>query len=240
MKLDAQTLQIVNKCCHFELKRLEANVVEENTGHYDEFQKIVATTTPYVKTLKTLSGMCSKHASLCDENEICYDTEEDYTCQCKVGFSKNTTSNICEDIDECSENLHSCETFEICINEPEQYRCEAVTCSEGMKVQSNSLIGRDIECVDVDECLDNPCNKNELCSNTLGSFECVQIDVLSQHCDDGFEMVDDDCVDKNECRDDVCGKNEICTNLKGSYRCEKIECGKHYSRFLKRYEIVLI
>ena len=27
-------------------------------------------------------------------------------------------------------------------------------------------------CVDVNECMDNPCMKNALCLNTLGSFQC--------------------------------------------------------------------
>ena len=48
-------------------------------------------------------------------------------------------------------------------------RCDRVDC------QSGFTPGPSGTCIDVNECLTNPnaCSENEICENTMGSFECI-------------------------------------------------------------------
>ena len=49
------------------------------------------------------------------------------------------------------------------------FRCDRVNCQTGFKPGPSGA------CVDVDECLtkSNACDANEICENTMGSFECI-------------------------------------------------------------------
>ena len=95
------------------------------------------------------------------------------------------------DIDECSLGMHDCD--QICVNIVGGFNC---TCEEGYEILSDgrNCSGR-IQCeswdlniptnvylhaciIDIDECLENPCDENSECINTIGSFQCI--------CDDGF------------------------------------------------------
>ena len=65
--------------------------------------------------------------------------------------------------------------------------------------------------VDLDECLDKPCQNNGKCMNTLGSFTC--------NCD-GTGHTGDLCeADVDECQSDPCQNGGSCKNAKGSYAC---------------------
>lgn len=210
----------------------EAPSNDHKSSEIDDYETQTISTSPNhsKKPLK----MCSTFTSLCNENEICVDTVDSYNCTCNAGFLANNKTNACEDVDECTLSTHNCTEDKFCINTFGSFSCEAPKCAKGFEIVSNSIIDDDVECIDVDECLSDPCGDEKICRNTEGSYECLEIDVLRQHCEEGFEMVEDQCIDKNECKENVCERNDICTNLKGSYRCEKIECEKHYRRFLKR------
>lgn len=200
---------------------------------YSPSQASIEIISPQILTSES-PGMCSKYISLCNEDETCYDTENYYACICKVGFNRNPKTSDCDDINECTENSHKCKNYEICINEVGSYACEAPSCENGFKIQANSMIDYEVKCVDIDECVDEPCGEGKTCSNTEGSYECKAIDINSHHCEKGFELEDGECIDINECKKGLCGDGEICTNLIGSHRCQKIECERGYAKFLKR------
>lgn len=79
-------------------------------------------------------------------------------------------------------------------------RCE---CSDGYMLAPDER-----GCVDVDECLQRPCE--QLCVNTPGSFEC--------QCWEGYQTDDaGGCEEVDECADNPC--EHVCEKLVGSYRC---------------------
>ena len=74
---------------------------------------------------------------------------------------------ISVDIDECS-NGTVCDENADCLDTPGSYEC---TCSSGYSGDGHT-------CLDIDECLSDPCVENANCTNNNGSFLC--------HCNTGF------------------------------------------------------
>ena len=76
-------------------------------------------------------------------------------------------------------------------------------------------LGDEGECVDIDECLAQPCGDMEVCQNTVGGFQCK--------CQQGTKLNDDAiCVDIDECLENPCAGNAACNNIEegGGYSCE--------------------
>ncbi|KAB5523744.1 hypothetical protein PHYPO_G00155980 [Pangasianodon hypophthalmus] len=77
------------------------------------------------------------------------------------------------------------------------------------------------QCVDEDECEDNPCGEYSVCFNTVGSYYC--------QCENGFTSrttnftaTTGQCEDINECtvkNVSPCPENAVCNNTIGSYLC---------------------
>ena len=67
--------------------------------------------------------------------------------------------------------------------------------------------------IDIDECMENISNCNQLCSNTQGSYIC--------YCYSGYELDSDDhtCIDIDECAIDNGECEQNCHNTNGSYYC---------------------
>ncbi|XP_076037131.1 uncharacterized protein LOC143022668 isoform X3 [Oratosquilla oratoria] len=81
-------------------------------------------------------------------------------------------------------------------------------------------------CRDVDECETNPCDEDERCRNTQGSFSC--------DCRQGFHRDEQtgDCTDVNECQlgQHTCGRFQRCDNTIGSFTCIRVAgCGTGYT-----------
>ena len=101
-------------------------------------------------------------------------------------------------------------------------------------------------CVNVDECLDNPCHADATCTDTEGSYdcacnegfegdgtECVAVDPCSiaacdEHatctdgacvCNNGYEGDGESCTNEDECADQPCHIDATCTDTEGSYEC---------------------
>ncbi|XP_014274874.2 fibulin-5 isoform X1 [Halyomorpha halys] len=180
---------------------------------------------------------CPEKHHLDADNKTCVRDEERVpTPNCMEGFRLQQYGNqdsLCEDIDECSEGLSECKETEKCWNTIGSYRCTArtvsrkhptVRCRRGF-VFSN----QHGKCIDIDECAqtdDPPCDSNQNCVNTNGSFECV--------CKPGFnqDAVTLACVDINECqqRTHDCFDFQRCDNTLGSYTCTRdINCGTGYT-----------
>ena len=86
----------------------------------------------------------------------------------------------CEDINECSSQcLNTCDyEVSVCVNLNGSYECK---CKKGYEKSTND---QNSQCIDVDECAlliehshspnhhDHMCDKNALCLNLNGNYEC--------------------------------------------------------------------
>ncbi|XP_066997488.2 fibrillin-1 isoform X2 [Anabrus simplex] len=176
---------------------------------------------------------CKERLDFCNRTyETCKNKNGSYDCLssaiCPEGFRKSRTG-LCEDINECEEHLELCDlNTEICVNEPGAYRCAKrptmTSCPPGYK--SHPISG---ECVDVDECVENvdpPCDSNQECVNTVGSYDCS--------CKKGFHFdpLLHACIDVNECQTNQhdCTSSQRCDNTIGSFQCIRYtSCGTGYT-----------
>ncbi|XP_015208062.1 cysteine-rich with EGF-like domain protein 2 [Lepisosteus oculatus] len=156
------------------------------------------------------SGKCSCHAGY--EGEFCLD--------CAAGFyneERNDTFSLCT---ECHNSCKTCKG-------PTNTECDE--CKPGWSEDDEGA------CNDVDECSNetSPCEENQYCLNTEGSFSCKACDRACASCTKegsdncvscapGYNLEDGKCTDVDECNlpDKVClRENEECTNTQGSYKC---------------------
>ena len=90
-----------------------------------------------------------------------------------IQFSKNINIYyFSSDVDECLDGTDNCQ--QNCINQAGNYSCN---CSVGWILQPDGK-----SCADINECSSNDtnnCDKNALCTNTLGSFSC--------YCNKGYD-----------------------------------------------------
>lgn len=136
---------------------------------------------------------CSKHSS-CGIGAICINQPGSFTCECPEGsvpdpdpktkcneiVTCNADSDcpgnaICDHLKRClcpepnvgNDCRHPCETISCNLNEQcmlvnQEAKC---ICSTGY---TTSVQG----CVDIDECLTNPCQQGAICKNEPGTFSC--------------------------------------------------------------------
>ncbi|XP_067831583.1 latent-transforming growth factor beta-binding protein 3-like [Heptranchias perlo] len=96
----------------------------------------------------------------------------------------------------------------VCVYDPSGYTC---ACHTGYQLNT-----RVKQCVDVNECDNNPCGarKGE-CINSIGTFTC--------HCYQGFQLHErqegSTCVDVNECSEGRLCVSGHCFNTEGSFYC---------------------
>lgn len=110
---------------------------------------------------------------------------------------------------------------------PEPTHC--IRCAEGWfeKVDDNVM-----SCSDVNECENSPCESDQYCLNTQGSYQCPKCDRACKvcagptnanctECATGYARSGDGiCEDIDECQTSgICPSKEICINNPGGYRC---------------------
>ncbi|PIO63168.1 calcium binding EGF domain protein [Teladorsagia circumcincta] len=129
--------------------------------------------------------------------------------------------NCEEDIDECAiyEGTHAgCQNNATCENHDTGFRC---ICDWGYKVSDDKL---NPTCVDVDECLDNPCHPGVDCINLPGKFQCTG-------CPKGYHGNGQICADIDECAAEIYPCSTIphvpCFNTIGSFHCGDCPAGYH-------------
>lgn len=123
-----------------------------------------------------------------------------------------STPNICGDDQNCVNNNKTDSGYE-CI------------CKSGF------FTGKNSECIDVDECENNPClRERRTCLNTPGSFKCNKCLTGFENSFYRVEEYDDEnvCVDIDECAKKIFEDDEVCTNVEGSFRRSKIKCPRGY------------
>ena len=102
---------------------------------------------------------CSSLEEICPENTVCRNFPGGYECNCKDGYfgdGQTCFRGYCS-VSNCppSDNKQ-------CVS----LRSNLCKCTEGYNFNNSSV------CVDVDECQNEPCDKNANCTNNLGSFSC--------------------------------------------------------------------
>ncbi|KAI8514131.1 hypothetical protein Bbelb_084550 [Branchiostoma belcheri] len=165
-------------------------------------------------------------------SQLCINNNGSYGCDCLDGFTLSSNGQDCEAANPCtSSNNPGCtpETSWCLVNDSGVAVCvcfrgfqlsgDGVTCEELDKAGAKccaSGVRKSLEECDADECStgDNHCD--QLCNNTLGSYEC--------YCEDGYQLTDSlikPCEDLDECLDGThnCSTSEECVNLAGGYKC---------------------
>ncbi|XP_064613167.1 fibrillin-2-like [Liolophura sinensis] len=142
-----------------------------------------------------------KPPGLCSNGGTCVEPDE---CECPPGFQ----TPQCDDIDECGTSTHDCEQH--CVNSLGGFRC---TCDEGYALSTDNRSCTPAcfdeepgvcpnhgvcvrpgecrcgagyappQCDDVDECMLDQDDCDQLCVNVNGTFTC--------DCRDGFQLTDD-------------------------------------------------
>ncbi|XP_071508883.1 protein disulfide isomerase Creld2-like [Diadema antillarum] len=162
-------------------------------------------------------------------------------CKCNAGY-KGDLCDICKDgyYEVMKNEMHT--ACKAC-----HKACTALCTGPGpkgcKKCKAGWLWSDEEGCQDVDECKaeEQPCEPEEFCENTQGSFKCVVCDKAcdqclgegSDHCvkcKSGYAMDDDrQCLDINECdKEDACKiEHMTCHNVPGSFYCD---CEDGYER----------
>jgi len=148
--------------------------------------------------------------------------------ECSVGFEWDAHRELCRDIDECFMDDDLCAGVgKTCYNLEGTYKC---ICQSGFEsaIPDNIdnldvILESDLDaCVDIDECQLTCKGSGQICTNTIGSFDCS--------CQPGFELSDFGyCAPLDNCLGNPCGDNAVCRNLLGDYECD---CFKDFHRNL--------
>ncbi|GFO26968.1 fibrillin-1-like [Plakobranchus ocellatus] len=134
----------------------------------------------------------------CPENSTCVNTQGNYTCDCLLGYAKDSQNVVCIDIDECrGSQFYSCPENSMCVNTQGNYTCDCVL---GYAKDSQNVV-----CIDVDECTDPAsfsCPANSTCANHEGGYTC--------DCEAGYVKQNNLCVDLVLCEGQTCPAYSTC------------------------------
>ncbi|XP_015191223.1 PREDICTED: fibrillin-2-like [Polistes dominula] len=155
------------------------------------------------------------------------DEDNELSPFCPAGYRYDSTSQVCNDINECLERKIQCPG--LCENTIGSYRCIThaqksaayEACPPGYQWDARTKV-----CTDIDECvvLPNVCTEGtHFCVNTPGSYSCLKM-VGTKSCPAGFKFdkVSQICKDVDECAERIhsCLETEECRNIAGAYECD--------------------
>ena len=158
---------------------------------------------------------CAKQGvvELCGSNEQCISEFGKARCVCLKGFAKNSTSAVCEDVNEC-ETESICQYEETCRNLVGSFEC---VCREGFKM---GMWNGELKCISIQYCLDPALNTcNHICEGYHGGFYCECFRGYSLHKDGATCVEDSPCHSSSFC-DGICEKSE-----EGGHSCKRCPNG---------------
>ena len=113
------------------------------------------------------------HGNLCPNHSSCTNTHGSFKCTCLAGYKMN--GSRCQNVNECEITPRICPMNNSTCNDTDGgFLCLCLLGFTGA------------QCEDIDECLQNLCQTNADCTNSLGSFSC--------HCQAGFIENGRDCT----------------------------------------------
>ncbi|XP_074677239.1 nidogen-2 isoform X1 [Strix aluco] len=119
---------------------------------------------------------CAEGLSQCGPFTVCLNVLGSYRCECRSGYRPAEDGQACVPLapasDPCEDGSHPCAPGDRARCLPRAGGRPACECLPG-------YTGDGIDCSDVDECAENPCDPAAACYNTPGSFSC--------RCQPGYE-----------------------------------------------------
>ena len=126
------------------------------------------------------NGFCS--LITCPENATCTNGETAGSCSCDDGyFFTDDSETVCQKkVNECALGTHNCHELAFCSDTDLGFGCICddgydgdgfsectIVCATGTQPNEDGD-----QCVDVNECINEPCGANFQCVNTAGSYSC--------------------------------------------------------------------
>uniref|UniRef100_UPI00398F0D26 protein crumbs homolog 1-like n=1 Tax=Pristiophorus japonicus TaxID=55135 RepID=UPI00398F0D26 len=141
----------------------------------------------------------------CQNNGICIDGRNNYTCQCPVDPVIYLGKNCELQFDACS--------FKMCLNNGTckttagslQYNCSCLAGFAGLNCE-----------VQINECESSPCQNGATCKDNIAFYDCT--------CASGYEGVDCE-TDIDECASNPCINGGTCKDMINGYMCNCNDTG---------------
>eukprot|EP01124_Arcella_intermedia_P023915 TRINITY_DN391_c0_g2_i11.p1 TRINITY_DN391_c0_g2~~TRINITY_DN391_c0_g2_i11.p1 ORF type:complete len:473 (+),score=60.78 TRINITY_DN391_c0_g2_i11:1163-2581(+) len=134
--------------------------------------------------------------------QYCHNLPGSFECLCSPGSA--LINGTCQDIDECVDGTNHCSN--VCLDglSPQlDYTC---SCPPGYNLSTDNR-----NCTDYDECNAPTPFFSQICTNTMGGYQCS--------CETGYSKNGTQCIDKDECSLKESKCEHFCNNTIGSYVC---------------------
>ncbi|XP_038215243.1 fibrillin-1-like [Zerene cesonia] len=154
----------------------------------------------------------------CAIGETCYDSKCHTVCHSSSNclHGEHCNSGIC---------IAGCKTNSDCMNNQmcKETKCQ---CLPGFEMTQD-------ECININECIKNPCHPTAQCIDAIGSFKCIcPIGAIGDPYKTG-------CLMPNQCRrDNQCEESLVCLRGKCTNPCEKDDpCGTNAVCVVKKHKV---
>uniref|UniRef100_A0A8D3BMU6 Nidogen 1 n=1 Tax=Scophthalmus maximus TaxID=52904 RepID=A0A8D3BMU6_SCOMX len=112
---------------------------------------------------------CRENLWLCGSNAVCSNQPGSFRCECESGFTFASDGRTCVEenrpVDHCQTGSHDCDV-------PDRAQCSYSGGSAFVCSCLPGFVGDGRVCRDVDECQQDRCHRDALCSNAPGSYTC--------------------------------------------------------------------
>ncbi|GBN12717.1 Fibrillin-2 [Araneus ventricosus] len=178
----------------------------------------------------------------CPGNLICLNKKE---CGCPPNYER--TGDYCLKTSRNCTTTNPCPTNEECLYTGIQDGF--CVCPRGFELMSNGF------CRDIDECIENPCARNAICTNFHGGYSCeCKPDTIGDAIIKGCDAIEKDCKSNRDCPSAeecdlntnqcispcyICGEKAVCTarDHEAICSCPPLYIGDPYDHARGCYEV---